>query len=81
MKPLAALGFEPVYARLDASRADFDKYYSRMLGGGLIKATRPGRFADLDALLIGELDRRIAAGRTNRVHDKAASSGITAAEL
>lgn len=81
MKPIAALGFEPAYARLDASHADFDKYYGRMHGGGRFKTTRPGRFAELDALLVAELDRRFAAGRTIRVHDMAASSGITSLEL
>jgi len=81
MKLLAALGFEPAYARLDASHADFDKYYSRMLGGTRLKTTRPGRFAELDALLVAELDRRFAAGRPIRMHDMAASSGITSLEL
>jgi hypothetical protein len=81
MKPLAALGFEPAYARLDASQAGFDKYYGRMAGGSLLKVTRPGRFAELDALLIAELDRRFAPDRTIRVHDMAASSAITSLDL
>lgn len=80
MKPLAALGFEPAYARLDAAGADFDKYYSRMGGGTLLKTTRPGRFAELDALLVAELGR-FAPGRLIRVHDVAASSAITSIEL
>jgi hypothetical protein len=80
MKSLAALGFEPAYARLDAAGADFDKYYSRMGGGALLKTTRPGRFAELDALLDAELGR-VAPGRLIRVHDVAASSAITSIEL
>jgi hypothetical protein len=52
-----------------------------MLGGARLKTTRPGRFSEVDALLVAELDRRFAAGRTIRVHDMAASSGITSREL
>ena len=80
MKPLAVLGFEPAYTRLDATGADFDKYYSRMGGGTLLKTTRPGRFAELDAMLVAELGR-FAPGRLIRVHDVAASSAITSIEL
>ena len=51
------------------------------MAGGIYKTTRRGRFRELDRVLVDDVRQRFAAIDTLRVHDLAASNGISSLEL